>query len=552
MFFSGVLFDLDNTLYSYKECHDKALSKVLDTIANDYDIPIDILCNYYTNVSNTLKYELTSTASSHSKFIYFKHIVEHFRLNSKKITEYDNQYWDIFYKNMKCFDGVIDFFLWLKTNNIKIAIITDYETKYQIKKLEILGILEMIDVIITSEEVGIEKPSKQMFLSCENKLQVSLDKCIMIGDNLEKDIYGAKNIGIISFLYTVEETSFFTFNCFKKLHTKFKDILNVLQNLETLSKYCGERFDLTQAGGGNSSVKYNDFMFIKASGYNLTQVSHREGYVCIDNKKLINHINENKTEPIHKYNIIGNERASIETYMHSMLKKYTMHLHPIQINKYLISKSCDAFIKTNFPNSKLIEYYTPGIKVCNKIKNVYDGNKIIFLKNHGIIVTSDDYEEIIELIENTLTIFEKEFGTNMEKYKYVNKISKTINVRYENVTYLCEDQIINFYLQSKRNLFLEKIAFPDALIYCGIQILFLYDLTDINKYYEKYKEYPKIIVVNNLIYITNRSLQKCKDTEDVLKSNLMILDNGMDKEYMSDQEIHYLNNWEAEKHRKYI
>ena len=63
MFFSGVLFDLDNTLYSYKECHDKALSKVLDTIANDYDIPIDILYNYYTNVSNTLKYELTSTSS---------------------------------------------------------------------------------------------------------------------------------------------------------------------------------------------------------------------------------------------------------------------------------------------------------------------------------------------------------------------------------------------------------------------------------------------------------------------------------------------------------
>ena len=41
-----------------------------------------------------------------------------------------------------------------------------------------------------------------------------------------------------------------------------------IQNFINISKYAGERFDLIQAGGGNSSVKLdNGQMLIKASGY---------------------------------------------------------------------------------------------------------------------------------------------------------------------------------------------------------------------------------------------------------------------------------------------
>ena len=40
---------------------------------------------------------------------------------------------------------------------------------------------------------------------------------------------------------------------------------------------------------------------------------------------------------ITEYNFIGSLRGSIETYMHAILKKYTIHLHPIQVNKILIS-----------------------------------------------------------------------------------------------------------------------------------------------------------------------------------------------------------------------
>ena len=98
----------------------------------------------------------------------------------------------------------------------------------------------------------------------------------------------------------------------------------------------------------------------------------------------------------------------------------------------------------------------------------------------------------------------------------------------------------------------KKITFPDALIYCGIKILFIDDLKKIKDYYNTFQEVPKIIIYKNLIYITSHSLNKCKEIESVLKANLIILNNDKEKEYLSYNEIIFLNNWDAEKYRQLL
>jgi hypothetical protein len=119
-----------------------------------------------------------------------------------------------------------------------------------------------------------------------------------------------------------------------------------------------------------------------------------------------------------------------------------------------------------------------------------------------------------------------------------------------NISYLCQDEIINIYLNDKPELFKEKLTFPDCLIYCGVKILF--GLNNIQQYKELYDEYPKIIVDNCRVYINSHSLTKCKEIEDVLKSNLLILDSEFQKVYLSNEEICFLNNWDAEKYRKLL
>jgi HAD superfamily hydrolase (TIGR01549 family) len=546
MHFKYMLLDLDDTLYDYDYCHKIALDGLIDKLNTSTDI--------YEQVNKKLKYELYDTASSHSIYIYIKHILEHLNMDLTHIAELYSTYWTIFYINMSCREGVISFIQWIKSQNIKIAIVTDYTCEHQIKKLKILQLLQYIDHVITSEEVGIEKPSKQMFLSALHALDAKYTDVIMIGDNYEKDIRGAQAVGILGYWFNknIEKSTISNneFNNFNQLHTHFKEIQNELIKLEHMSKYCGERFDLTQAGGGNTSIKHKDLMYIKASGYQLSQVSTTSGYVVIKNDILKKDIKINNVKPVTQYNFIGKERGSIETYMHSILKKYTIHLHPIQANKILVGTKCKEYIQKLFiKDYMIIDYDTPGINVCNKIKDSYNNENIIFMINHGIIITTDIYEDILPTLETVLNKFDNEY----DKYKYVNVLSNIINTpnNYENVCYLCEDMIINNYLMNKKELFTKGIIMPDILIYCGIKILFMKTESCIYDYVSKYNESPKVVVVNNLIYIINVSLSKCRDTESVLKSNMMILDTVKEaSSYLSNDEICYLNNWDAEKYRK--
>jgi hypothetical protein len=267
---------------------------------------------------------------------------------------------------------------------------------------------------------------------------------------------------------------------------------------------------------------------------------------------LLEDINANKTKDVIEYNFIGNKRGSIETFMHSILKKYTVHLHPIQINRILVSKKAIEIINEVYPNSLIIEYLTPGIKVCNKIKEKYNNENIIFLLNHGIIITSNDINHVYNLINDVLIKFEEYQQINFDKYKITNIISKHVNSVFNvsNVSYLCQDEVINKYFTKNMDLFKQNISFPDSLIYCGVKNLF--GLENIHDYKSLYEECPKVIIDNGLIFINSHSLTKCKEIEDVLKSNLLILDSNFQKNYLSADEICFLNNWDAEKYRKLL
>lgn len=552
MFYKGIILDLDNTIYDYDFSHATAIQTIFQYLLDNYKIPITESAEKYDECNKKLKFELNNTASSHNKSIYFKHIIEqYFCKNDYYLLPILNElYWNTFYKNMKYFEGVIEFILWNKNNGIKIGILTDYETEYQIIKLQKLGILDFVDIIVTSEEVGIEKPSIQMFQTILNKMDLRSSEVIMIGDSYEKDICGANNANIFSYWFHRNNNNFIY------LLETMKYIQNELIKFSDLSRFCGERFDLVQAGGGNISCKVKDWMFIKASGYHLTNVTTTSGYSIINNIKLLNDIQTDNLKLVTDYNIINKIRPSIETFMHSILKNYTVHLHPIQVNRILISDKAEEMIKELFPMEILfISYLTPGINVCTEIKSQYKNEKIIFLKNHGIIITSDNYEEIYILLENVINTFEKYQQLNFfEKYKFTNILSKYMNDNFgiNNISYLCENASINHYLCNKPELFHERVTCPDILIYCGIEITKIYQLEELLEYKQKYNESPKIIIFDNHIYINGINVNKCRDIEDVLLSNFIILDSNYEKDYLSNDEICFLNNWDAEKYRKIL
>jgi rhamnose utilization protein RhaD (predicted bifunctional aldolase and dehydrogenase) len=352
-----------------------------------------------------------------------------------------------------------------------------------------------------------------------------------------------------------------------------KEIIELIE----ISKYAGERLDLVQAGGGNSSVKLdNGQMLIKASGFALSELTVKTGYsVVITNKvaeiikndEIITATSKRKREEltsklIRKSTIDINNRPSIETLLHSVLLKYTLHTHPIALNIILSQKNWKDVLNSIFKVDQfaLIGYHTPGIDLAIELNKEINREKtipkILFLQNHGLIVTSDKIEEIEYLTEYVLNLVEAYLNIDFSKFKLTTQITNLLK-RVENsnnISYLSNDIFLNDLMKSNKKLFFEKPFCPDSFVFCGICALEINDFLDlslINFYQKKYLSLPKIIIYNNNIFIISESVKKAKEIEDVLKFHLMILShNNSNINFLSQDELKYLGNWEAEKFRQ--
>lgn len=344
-----------------------------------------------------------------------------------------------------------------------------------------------------------------------------------------------------------------------------------LKDFIEISKYAGQRFDLIQSGGGNSSVKNNDgTMYIKASGVYLSEVSEDSGYAIVKNKELIkifelseiqNVRNKKEREAlINDYmknvNLTPNFRPSIETLLHSILKKYTLHTHPLAVNAITCRQDWKDVLNKIFReiNFVCVDYNTPGIdlalELLKQIKNK-DVN-IIFLQNHGLIITANNKAEIYEFTEFVVAKIEKYLNLDLSKYKLTTELSKILPDDF--ISYVSDDEFI---LKNINSQYINTLPFcPDKMVYCGILPLLLQELSinKITEYKNKYYEYPKVILYKDNIFFVAKNTKKAKEIEEVFKFHIMTLISSHTKEinYLSQEEIQYIGNWEAEKYRQKI
>lgn len=356
--------------------------------------------------------------------------------------------------------------------------------------------------------------------------------------------------------------------------------MNELKDFIKLSKFAGERFDLVQAGGGNSSVKLdNGTMLIKASGVILSEVDEKKGYAIVDIKKITDLINSNEVKKINskkekeeytkekmqECNLSTDRKPSIETFLHAMMEKYTLHTHPITVNMIVSRKEWKEILQSIFSeNILLVDYKTPGIELALELAQALQKNKdngfnmpkIVFLQNHGLIVTSDVLEEVINITNEVVLKLEKFLNKDYLKYRQTNFISELINsyTKESYSTYLVEDLNVNKILNSGKEVFFNKPFCPDGVVFCGHKALEIQnDIVDEIKYHINNFGIPKIVIYKNNIYAVANNIKKAKEIEDVLKFQTMVFENnGNEILTLDDEEINYLENWDAEKFRQLV
>jgi 2-haloacid dehalogenase len=200
----GILLDLDNTVYDYQTAHIPALAKALAWLAQKLGRSIEQVEQAYIASRARVNSELHGLASSHSRLLYFQGICETFAQWPCEVAlEAENLYWSAFFLEMQLRPGCLAFLSAVRPRSI--AVVTDLTAAVQFAKVSRLGLQDHIDAIVTSEEVGREKPHENIFLRAAAKLGLEPQQLCMVGDSWERDIIGAHSLGMPCFWYKEED-----------------------------------------------------------------------------------------------------------------------------------------------------------------------------------------------------------------------------------------------------------------------------------------------------------------------------------------------------------
>ncbi|MDG5788744.1 HAD-IA family hydrolase [Evansella sp. AB-P1] len=206
MKWQGVGFDLDNTLFSHELAFKKA-------IKHCYILYLNKFCQSKPIVSTETFFSLFKINSD--KYWYLieekgltKREYRRIRFNETMKSlglPYGDHIADFFHNNYEeCVDdysepysGLYELLSLLKNKKIILAIITNGTRKTQCGKIERLKLNKWIQKnnIIISEDVGYEKPEKEIFNCLQKRLQLHSKELLYIGDSWKHDVVGAMDAG---------------------------------------------------------------------------------------------------------------------------------------------------------------------------------------------------------------------------------------------------------------------------------------------------------------------------------------------------------------------
>lgn len=194
----AVFFDIDNTLYDFDRANLYGMKAVQDYCRNSFGLEEPHFQEYYRKAWHLAEQRVGSdTAAIHNRLIRFQCMME---LLERPLFPHAKTlactYWDTVLAQMKAYPGVVQLFKSLHENHIRIGVGTDMTAYIQYRKLEELRLSSYVDMVVTSEEAGVEKPHPKFFRLCVEKAGCMAQECAFIGDNLKKDVQGSISAGL--------------------------------------------------------------------------------------------------------------------------------------------------------------------------------------------------------------------------------------------------------------------------------------------------------------------------------------------------------------------
>ncbi len=103
------------------------------------------------------------------------------------------QTWEYSFKGLKPFRNVRPALLSLKGEGIKLGAMSDFPVQ---RKLDFLGLSDLMEVAFSSEETGHLKPHSAPFNNLISRFGITPSEILYVGNNYKYDILGAREAGL--------------------------------------------------------------------------------------------------------------------------------------------------------------------------------------------------------------------------------------------------------------------------------------------------------------------------------------------------------------------
>ena len=125
--------------------------------------------------------------------------------------------WQQSFLSIKAYADMRGALLMAKGEELRVAVYSDFPVE---RKLETLGIADLVDVSLSSEQSGYLKPSAKAFSFLLEQMGLAAGEVLYVGDSYSKDCQGAKQVGMYSALITSSKKAYpdadLVFGCWKE------------------------------------------------------------------------------------------------------------------------------------------------------------------------------------------------------------------------------------------------------------------------------------------------------------------------------------------------
>ena len=368
-----------------------------------------------------------------------------------------------------------------------------------------------------------------------------------------------------------------------------------LDTLLNISHKYGSDPNFVLAGGGNTSYKEGDTLYIKGSGTALATIT-KDQFVKMSRSALTKMWTRKypENEALREAQVLrdmldarlpGEEqkRPSVETLLHHLfMQPYVLHVHPAMVNGLCCGQDGEKIMQLLFHEAVFVPSTRPGYTLalhCRKLMDRYINRyarypRLLFLENHGIFFAANSEEELDALVRNVFLRLRglikqtPDFSPVQSDAAHTTLIAPALRMLFggqnAKVCFTANKELLAF-AQSEKTFAPLSLPFtPDQIVYCKAAPLYVpyraQEKEQLALLRERFASFvrkngyaPVTVFVQNVGMFTCGQTQKQAQIAAAVETDaaaVAVYTNAFGgPKHMDEDLICFISHWEAESYR---